>query len=242
VSPARDFLLAMRFLTCVPLPAAAPSAAIGFGARAFPVVGLLIGAGGIVTDEIAFALPGGVRDAAIIAAWAAITGAIHYDGLADVLDALGATGRDERLRVMRDAAVGVFAVLGLLLVVATQLAALAELHGAGRTTALLAAPAIGRWAMVIAAIGARSAREDGLGAAFVRDVSTGDMVAATVITLAAVTIVAGRYGWAACVFAAVATAAIRAMSARAFGGVTGDVLGACGVVAETVALVVFAAR
>jgi len=240
--PARDLVAAVRFLTRVPLPNAPRADAGGFGAAAFPLVGLFIGAAGVVVDHLAFAFPDGVRNVAVLATWALLTGALHYDGLADVLDAFGASGREERLRVMRDAAVGVFAVVGLVLLVATELAALAEIDGPGRAGALLAAPAIGRWAMVIAAVDAQSARPDGLGAEFVRALSARDVAVASVIALAVVALVPQRSGWIAFAAAAAGAWGVRLVASRAFGGVTGDVLGACGIVAETLALVVFAAR
>ncbi len=130
----------------------------------------------------------------MLTAWAWATGAIHYDGLADTFDALGVAGREERLRVMRDGAVGVFAVLSVVLAVAAELAALGALRGAARTGALLAAPVLGRWAMVASGAGAPSARPDGLGAAFVREVGRRDLAVATVLSLVVVVPAAGTRG------------------------------------------------
>jgi adenosylcobinamide-GDP ribazoletransferase len=240
MKPANDLVAAMRFLTRVPLPASLR--ATGFGAGAFPVVGLLIGACALIVDVITRALPTSVRNVAILAVWAILTGAIHYDGLADTLDGFGAAGREERLRVMRDASVGVFAVLGLVLVIAAQLAALGALDGSARTSALLAAPALGRWAMVLTGVGARSARPEGLGAAFTREVTGLEAGVATVVTIVSLTLVAGRVVWIACVLAAAAAAGMRRIGASAFGGVTGDLLGAAGVIVETLTLMLFAAR
>jgi adenosylcobinamide-GDP ribazoletransferase len=145
----KDFVDALRFLTRVPMPAAA--GVPGFGARAFPLVGLLLGATAVAIDALLGAVDPGVRNVAILAAGAVLTGAIHYDGLADVLDAAGAATREERLRIMRDGTVGVFAVLGLIFVVAAELAALSALHGDIRWRALLLAPVVGRAAMVLSA-------------------------------------------------------------------------------------------
>jgi adenosylcobinamide-GDP ribazoletransferase len=240
MKPVNDFVAAVRFLTRVPLPASLSGA--GFGAAAFPIVGLLIGAAALVADAITGALPLGVRNVAILGVWAILTGAIHYDGLADTLDGFGAANREERLRVMRDAAVGVFAVLGLVLVVGAELAALGELEGSARTQALLATPALGRWAMVLTGVGARSARDEGLGAAFAREVSAIDASVATLVTIVSVTIIAGRAGWLACLLVAMGAGGMRRIATSAFGGVTGDVLGASGVMFETLALAFFAAR
>jgi adenosylcobinamide-GDP ribazoletransferase len=239
-SAADDLACALRFLTRWPLPA--PPARTGFGAAAFPVVGLLLGAAGLAVDRLATPLPSAVRDVVVLAAWAWMTGGIHYDGLADTIDALGVAGREERLRVMRDGAVGVFAVLSLVFVVAAELAALGELRGAARTGALLAAPVLGRWAMVATGARATSARQEGLGAAFAREVGGRDLAAATLLALAVLVSAAGTLGVLACVLAAAGAAVLRRLAVTAFGGVTGDVIGASGVLAETLGLVVLAAR
>jgi len=235
---AKDLSAALRFLTRVPFPA--PAAAQGFGAGAFPLVGLGIGAATLFVDRLAAPLPGAVRDVLVLAAWAWITGAIHYDGLADMFDALGVSDREERLRVMRDGTVGVFAVLAVVLVVATELGALGSLRGGARAGALLLAPALGRWAMVAVGAGAASARPEGLGAAFAREVGGGDLAMATLLALSLALVIEGGLGGLAWGLVAVESAALRRFATSAFGGVTGDVIGAAGVLAETLSLVVAA--
>jgi adenosylcobinamide-GDP ribazoletransferase len=235
-----ELVCALRFLTRLPL--VAPTAPARFGAAAFPVVGLVLGAAGVAVDRLAAPLPGTVRDVVVLATWAWMTGAIHYDGLADTLDALGVSGREERLRVMRDGTVGAFAVLSLVLIVAAELAALGELDGGARTGALLAAPVLGRWAMVATGARAPSARAEGLGAAFSREVGRRDLAVATLLAFFVPVLAAGARGVVACLLVAVGAAALRRIAASAFGGVTGDVIGASGVLAETLSLVVLATR
>jgi adenosylcobinamide-GDP ribazoletransferase len=235
-----ELLAALRFLTRFPLPAGATPP--GFGASAFPLVGLALGAAALIVDRLAAPLPAAVRDVLVLAAWAWMTGAIHYDGLADTFDALGVSGREERLRVMRDGAVGVFAVLAVVLVVATELAALGELRGGARGAALLLAPVLGRWAMVAAGAQAPSARPEGLGAAFAREVGRRDLVVATVTALLVTAAIADGRGGLAWLAVAAEAVALRRFAASAFGGVTGDLIGAAGVLAETLSLVVAASR
>jgi adenosylcobinamide-GDP ribazoletransferase len=235
-----DFIAALRFLTRLPLPAS--DATPAFGASAFPLVGLVLGLAGLATDAATRALPSGLRNVEILVLWAVATGAIHYDGLADVLDALGGSTREERLRIMRDSAIGVFAALGLVLLVAAELAALAELTGRARATALVVSPMLGRWAMLLGAFRAPSARNEGLGARFVRDLGGDDVAVATLVTIGLVTVVAGARGLLAVLFAAATAAGIRRLALSAFGGVSGDVLGASSAIAESVALVFWAAQ
>lgn len=236
-----DVADALRFLTRLPLPPGR-AGTVGFGAAAFPIVGLMLGGLAVVLDVAIGVLPESVRAIAVLALWAGLTGALHYDGLADVLDALGARTREERLRVMRDSAVGTFAVLGLVLVVAAELAALAALAGGARLRALVVAPTLGRLAMLLAAFAAPRAREDGLGAEFVRRLEARDVVVAGLLALASSVLVAGARGLVACVVAGLVALAVRSQAVRAFGGVTGDVLGACGKLTEAAVLVLWTAR
>jgi len=233
-----DFTAALRFLTRLPL--GEPDRMRVFGARAFPLVGLVLGLAGVAADAATRALPSGLRNVEILVLWALVTGAIHHDGLADVLDALGGSTREERLRIMADSAVGVFAALGLVLLVATELAALAELTGRVRSTALVVSPVLGRWAMLLSAFRAPCARDEGLGAQFVHDLGRDDVVVATLVTLALVTIVAGMRGLPALLVVAATAAGIRRLARSAFGGVSGDVLGASSAIAEAAALVFWA--
>ena len=227
---------ALRFLTRLPLPAAEPRS---FGAAAFPLVGLLLGAMLLAVDAVPLAAR--LRDVAILAASAIATGAIHYDGLADTLDALGGSTREQRLRIMRDGSFGVFAALGLIVIAALELAALGELAGRARMVALLAAPVLGRWAMVLSGFRATSAREEGLGASFAREVDGRQMAVATLTALGVAVILAGGRGMIVCSIVATSAAAVRGFARSRFGGVTGDVLGGAGLLGETLALVLFAA-
>jgi adenosylcobinamide-GDP ribazoletransferase len=227
---------ALRFLTRLPLSDCGVTR--GFGASAFPVVGLLLGLAGLATDVVTGPLPPGLRNVAILVVWTLATGAIHYDGFADVLDALGGSNRHERMRIIRDSAI---AVLGLVLLVATELAALAVLSGRTRAAALVVSPLLGRWAMLLGAFRAASARDEGLGAEFVRSLGSGDVAVATLVTIGLVTVAAGARGWLAVLLVAATTAAVRRLALSIFGGVTGDVLGASGAVAEAVSLVFWAA-
>jgi adenosylcobinamide-GDP ribazoletransferase len=235
-----ELLAALRFLTRLPVPGAAKPR--GFGAATFPIVGLVLGGVALFVDRLAAPFPAAVRDVLVLAVWAWITGAIHYDGLADTFDALGVSDREERLRVMRDGAVGVFAVLAVAFVVAAELAALAELRGRARAGALLVAPVLGRWAMVATGAAAPSARPEGLGAAFAREVGRRDLATATLAALLLTVAIAGARGGLVLLVVAVEAVALRRFATSAFGGVTGDVIGAAGVIAETLTLMMLAIR
>ena len=236
---------AVRFLTRVPmpsLPAARADEPAGFGAAAFPLVGLLLGVVALGADVATGELPHGVRDVGILALWALLTGALHYDGLADVLDALGPSSREERLRVMRDATLGTFAVLGLVFVVAVEIASLGALDGHARHRVLLVAPMLGRLAMLLAAFEAPRAREDGLGAEFSRRLGAREVLVAGAFAVIVAVLLWGLRGAGAIAVVGCIALAVRRGSVAAFGGISGDVLGACGKLAEVAVLVLGTVR
>lgn len=236
-APARELRAALEFLTICPLPPGPPSRS--FGAPAFPAVGLALGFGAVGADGLLWLASPALRAVGIVAFWALATGALHYDALADMLDGLGGRTPEERLRHMKDSSIGAFGVLGLILAVAAKLAALEALSGDSRFRALILAPVLGRWAMVLTGFHAPAARADGLGATFSAKLEPGDLALATLMSGFAV-LVAGHHGGIALAAALVLAFATRRLAVSRFGGITGDVLGASGEIVETVVLVVLA--
>lgn len=85
----------------------------------------------------------------VLAAEVLITGALHDDAAADVVDGLGG-GRDiaSRLRIMKDSAVGAYGALALILLTLMRAACLWELPLAKWVPALVLAHAVGRTLML----------------------------------------------------------------------------------------------
>ena len=179
-----------------------------------------------------------------VAADAALTGLLHYDGLADAADGLlPPVDRARRLAIMATPDVGAFGLVAVVLVVVTRVAALAALDPdpllvAGLWAATRAAMALTLGLVPYARVGT------GAAAGF-----AGGPAAPALLTLAAglavvvATTAAGvGPGLATAAAAAAGFAAVVAGAVRRLGGYTGDVLGAAGLVAETVGLLVAAAR
>lgn len=107
--------------------------------------------------------PAGIAAAMVVTVWAAVTGALHLDGLADCFDALAAAVPPaRRLEILRDLHVGAFAVVGAVLFLLLKWTAVAALLGAG-PGALLLPPVAGRAMMAWAQDRWPYAREEGLG-------------------------------------------------------------------------------
>ncbi len=202
------------------------------------VVGLAVGASWWVAGELWPPLL-----AAVIAVGvdAALTGFLHLDGLADSADGLlPPVDRARRLAIMAAPDVGAFGVAALVVVLVARVAALAALSPDVALVAGLWAASRSGMALTMALV--PYARVAGLADGF----SGRSATPAAVTALAALAVVvAALGGWAgpATALATVAGfAAVVALAARKVGGYTGDVLGAAGVVAETVGLIVAAAR
>jgi adenosylcobinamide-GDP ribazoletransferase len=211
----------------------------------FPLTGALVGlaVGGIWRGAEELWVPAVAAAIAVIADLV-LTGMLHMDGLADAADGLlPHLDRERRLAVMTEPTVGAF---GVVVVVATLLlrwAALASMHA----DVLLIAGlwCLSRTGMAALLTSLPYARSTGLASAFVAPAGRARFAVIATGALLGAVLVGAAAGWAAIVIAGAAWLAIAGIGRLAevrLGGFTGDVLGAAGVVAETVGLVVAAAR
>jgi adenosylcobinamide-GDP ribazoletransferase len=226
---------AARYLTIVPFPGGAGAPLTGLGAAApwFPVVGLLIGVLLVAVDHLTTRLfPTLLAALLTVTAWKLLTGGLHLDGLADCLD--GLLGRDpaHRLSIMRDSRIGAFGAIGLILFLLLELAALADLPSPTRWQTLLAAPAIARAAPPLLARLFPSARPEGMGALFQRDVVPWAPPVALLLALATAVAALGVAGVVVTAVAMLAAVAVGRFFTTRLGGTTGDVLGASVEMAE----------
>lgn len=230
---------AIAFLTPVGGAAAPSPAAVAW----FPVVGVLVGAAvGAVWWGAAQVWPPAVAAAVALAADLALTGLLHLDGLIDSADGLLAPmDRERRLAVMADPGAGAFGVVVAIVVMLLRWSALAAL---APSAWLLAGVWCGSRTVMAVALGTiRPARPGGLTEAF-RGGSAGPVGAYGMgigAALSAAAIGLGP-GLAATAGVVVGAALVFALAARRIGGITGDVLGAAGVVGEALGLLLAAAR
>jgi adenosylcobinamide-GDP ribazoletransferase len=231
-----SLILALRFLTVIPVPgreSTGPSA-LGRAAWWFPIVGLMLGSALAVAALAADALfPPLVAAALLVTGWKVLTGGIHLDGLADSLD--GLAGRDvaRRLAIMRDSRIGVFGTAGLVLLCLLAVTALGSLSTSVRLRVLVLAPGIGRVAPLLAGAWLAPATPgQGLGAAFAAGLSRWAGPAHVVAAGALAAWLLGIWGAAIAAVAWSVALLVAGFVARRLGGLTGDVLGAVVEVAE----------
>ena len=234
--------MALRYLTIIPIPGAAPSCE-GPGASAawFPVVGLAIGALLVFVDRVTVALFAPLLAAIlVVTAWKLVTGGLHLDGVADCLDGLAGHDPARRLAIMRDSHIGAFGAVGLILFLLLEIAAVTGIDARARWRALLVAPVVGR-AMPPLLARMFAAAPAGHGARFRAELGPASPAVATAIAVVVAIGVLGASGALALVAGVALTAALGAFMMRRLGAVTGDVHGAAVELAELAALLVVAA-
>jgi adenosylcobinamide-GDP ribazoletransferase len=234
----RGFLDAGRYLTAIPLPGGGTPGDLGRVAIWLPVVGLVIGLVLAIAERAAgLVLPPAVAAAAVVALWAALTGGLHLDGVADACDGLGGGfTREEALAIMRDPGVGAYGVIGVVLVLVAKVATLAALPDALRWRALVVAPVLGRLGPLLMVRLCPPARADGAGHALAGGVGARAVAGGGGIAALVAGALLGPWGALPLVLAAAAAGGGARYLRRRLGGATGDTLGALVEVTEVLVL------
>lgn len=236
----RLYLIAVQFLTIIPLPFSArcEEKDLGRSMAFFPLVGLTLGALLVGFSYILSPiLPRGVVDLLLIVTLAIVTGALHLDGLADVCDGLAARGGRERfLAVMKDSSTGAAGAVGLVLVLLLKYQALLHIPAEMKHQSLFCFPMIARFAQVQMTVASKKARPDGLGTVFIGGAGWMQMLIATATTLAAALFFMGIHGLWLYITAYLATWALKTWSHGKLGGITGDIIGCASEMNEVLCL------
>ncbi len=236
-----ELRLAAGFLTVLPVlgdrEAADETLAASFGW--FPLVGFILGAAlGLEDRLLSIYFPQVLRSVLLILSLAVATGAVHLDALADTADALGAgADRDRALEILRDSRIGSFGAIALIFALMLEILALATMVPPRRYAALYLAPGFARWSMVAVASGLDYLRDRGAGAALLARASRRNLTLGSVTAAAAMLPVFSMRACAAVVVTLCVTLAARWFYRRWLGGVTGDLIGAAGELAEIAVLI-----
>ncbi|SFT76033.1 adenosylcobinamide-GDP ribazoletransferase [Halomonas saccharevitans] len=222
-------LLAIQFLSRLPVPLACPwtPATRRWAARAYPLVGALLGAlvagAGTLLEPL---LPTQLLALALLSLWVALTGGLHLDGVMDLADALGSNAPlEKRFAIMKDPQVGSFGILALVFLLAWKLALLWALLDAGAPSwGLVALLALGRLGGVGLLILVPAARAEGMAHAWQQSLTRGDLALAAALPLALSIWLPGG-AWLAAGLVVFIMGYGLAMR-RAFGGINGDIVGA----------------
>lgn len=210
----------------------------------FPFVGAAIGvAVGLVWWGAGEIWPPLMAAAIAVTVDLILTGILHIDGLVDSADGLlPHLSRERRLEVMTEPTVGAFGIAVVAMVLVLRLAAFASIQVDSSVVALCA----GLWCasrtlMAVVPGVVPYARSEGLASAF--GVGTWQVTGVVGLVLSlGLGAEFGVGGAVAVVVGLLAGAGVVAFGRYRLGGYTGDVLGAAGVVTETVGLIVASAK
>lgn len=234
----RPLAIAIALLTRFPVAqyGSGDPRTVGRSVLWYPAVGLLVGlvlAGVCLSAKSAPAMVGA---ALAMLAWCGMTGGLHLDGLSDSADALiGSHGDSARaLEIMKDPSAGPMGVIAVCMVLIVKFAALTAHISTETWWPIVAAPVLGRAAVIALFLTTPYVRPQGLGAVLAAHLPRGPGRVVLVVVLAA-----GFFsgGVASLVGAVLAFLFLRWLMMRTIGGTTGDTTGALVEVTEAAALV-----
>ena len=242
----QGFFTALQFLTVIRIrknldvTAEQLAGSMAYFPLAGIVIGLLLAGTRVVLGTV---LPAGVADVIVVAILVVLTGALHLDGFADMVDGLaGGRDRERVLAIMKDSRIGSFAVVGVVMLLLLKVAALIGIPEEAKIRALIAAPVLGRWATVQLASFYEYARSGtGTALAFTTFAGMLEYVIATVVTALTVLGLFFLKGLVLLVCIAGITWLVGQFFKRRSGGVTGDIMGAACELCEVMTLILVCA-
>ena len=247
VGPFYPLLVALQFLTRLPVPKSLDPTKEEFGACApwYPVVGLIVG--GILAlaawglSLLPFAP--GMAALLVLLLGVLLTGAFHEDGLADTQDGIGGGWtKEDMLRIMRDSRIGTYGALALVFLIALRAGALWSMEPSFWPAALIVSHVLARWSNLPLMKFMPYARADapGLGKPIVERITTRGLAISTLGVLALCLALGGRLGLVCMIVAALLAFIAGRFFKKRLDGMTGDALGAANVVCEVSILILFA--
>lgn len=237
-------ITAVRTLTILPIfgkDAERPANALYY----FPLIGALIGglvalAVWLIGSVLIWPLGAGVAGV-WVSAW--LTRGLHLDGLGDTVDGYyGGATRERRLEIMKDHHVGAFGVVAIVLVLLAKVAALFQLSVCGYWAWIPVPFILARLIQVLLAVTLPYARnEGGKAEAFVKQAGGGHFIVASILALGLCVLLIQLGGLVLFVVTFLIGHLLERWMKRAFGGVTGDLLGFASELVECILLFAIAA-
>lgn len=221
------FFLALSLLTRIPIPPLPSLSDQDFGrsSLAYPLVGLLIG---VILGLPVWLLPQAdplVLAAIVTALWAAITGGLHLDGVADGADAwLGGLGDLEKThRILKDPLVGAAGAIALVIVLLLKFAALTVLIKHQLIGLIIFAPVLGRNFILLLFLTTEYVRASGLASTTVKTLPEKPAFGLVLVVIG----LASLWAWQGLALALLSFWLLRRLMLQRLGGCTGDTAGAC---------------
>ena len=249
----RRFLLSITFLTVLPINFLFSSGGqkeqnyikegLSKSSIFFPLVGILIGLILVAVDillkwvSIDTLLSNGI----ILTVWVFLSGGLHLEGFADMVDGFsGGKNQQEIIRIMKDGAIGAKGAIALILLLLLKILLLNSLPFSIRMEALLLAPVMGRWSMVLAGyLGKPASSDNTLSQMFSLYLGKTELVIATLLAMAYSFYLLSFHSAYFFILSGVVTFLIVSYSISKMQGICGDVIGAVNELTEVSVLLLF---
>jgi adenosylcobinamide-GDP ribazoletransferase len=234
-----EFLLALQFLSIIPVKVKYSVKKSAGAVIFFPVIGMLLGL--LLAGINMFMLKTGF-DALLTSTIAVIlllvlTGGLHLDGVADTFDGLyGGKNIKEKLRIMRDPHTGSMGVIALICAIILKIVTLNAITAAARPASIVLMCMISRWGMVFVMFLFPYARKVGKAKNFIKNSNLPVFICSTGIALAATFMIWRFKGLIAVAAVALVSYAASLSVSKKINGITGDTLGTINEFAEITVL------
>lgn len=206
----------------------------------FPLAGILIGLILVAVDillkwvSIDILLYNGI----VLTVWVFLSGGLHLEGFADMVDGFsGGKNQQEIIQIIKDGAIGAKGAIALILLLLLKFLLLNSLPLSIRMEALLLAPVMGRWSMVLAGyLGKPASSDNTLSHMFSLYLGKKELIIATIFALLPGFYLLSYQFIYFLILAAFISYLIVRYSFLKMNGICGDVLGAINEITEVVVL------
>ena len=207
----------------------------------FPLVGIVIG---LVIGTLGFGLSLYLEplivSLVVVASLAIITGIHHTDGLADFADGLMTKGTKEKKRkAMKDLSVGSAGIFSIVMYAIGMIIALSFSSGMDLFKIILLSEIMAKFSMVLMA-GLGNSASIGSNSPFIDSMKDKKrLLIAGIITIIPLLVIGEMNGLIVFASGIIVTMFLVGLSTKSFGGITGDVMGACNELTRLSSLLIF---
>ena len=207
----------------------------------FPIVGIVIG---LIIGSLGYGLSlylePLVVSLVVVASLAVITGIHHTDGLADFADGLMTKGTKEKKRkAMKDLSVGSAGIFSIVMYAIGMIIALSFSSGMELFKIILLSEIMAKFSMVLMA-GLGNSASIGSNSPFIDSMKDKKrLLIAGIITIIPLIVIGEMNGLIVFASGIIVTMFLVGLSTKSFGGITGDVMGACNELTRLSSLLIF---
>jgi adenosylcobinamide-GDP ribazoletransferase len=225
-----EVVTAFQFLTRIPMPTIAFEAdSLSHAVKFFPLVGLVVGLGGVLVQKLLLSHLGRPLAALVVLIYfVLITGCFHEDGLADTADGFGGGWtRDQILVILKDSRIGSYGGAALVLSLLARYLLLVALPMEHFAAYVISAHVLCRWSSLpLSYFLSPAGEQDGQGARIARLTSRSSLIFGSAFSLVIVIYALRWLAVAPLLIALLAVILSGWFYFRKIGGVTGDCFGA----------------